>query len=66
MSMRGNGVSSCTDCGGTIEPERRGGLYGICRSCDTGPALCVEGCGTEAVEDGRCSKCHAAIAGAEA
>lgn len=71
MSMRGNGRSTCYDCGGVLERDERGPLGGVCASCAGTSECkpCIEGCGKDAGEttgDGRCPMCHEATAGARA
>lgn len=68
MSLRGNGHTTCYDCGYAVEPGYYG-TPGVCRRCDRDPAdePCVEGCGRDAGAngtDGRCVLCHLATAGA--
>lgn len=69
MSLRGNGRTTCYDCGYTIEPGYHG-TTGVCDRCDRDPKdePCVEGCGRNVGatgDDGRCGLCSAATAGSK-
>lgn len=71
MSLRGNGRSTCYDCGSSLTFWERGWRGGVCASCNGNPERveCVEGCGKDASSDtgdGRCHMCHEATAGAQA
>lgn len=68
MSLRGNGRTTCYDCGHGIEPGYAG-TPGVCKACD-GIEECVS-CGgdygpLDAGEHGRCLECDLCEAGGAA